>query len=155
MARWTLVLAVDFSPTSRAALDAARELARDLDARVILVHAFQTRPRPRAGTGKGRPDPLSQVALELQADEAVELSTEWGRLLRDTGLDVECVARAGRAADVVLEEARKQKAHLIVIGTHGRTGIMRAAFGSVAEAVVRRSSVPVLAVPTPRARRRK
>ena len=52
----------------------------------------------------------------------------------------------GAAADLIVREARKQRAGLIVLGTHGRRGLRRAVLGSDAEQVVRRSSVPVLLV---------
>jgi nucleotide-binding universal stress UspA family protein len=52
----------------------------------------------------------------------------------------------GAAADLIVREARKQRAALIVLGTHGRRGLRRAVLGSDAEQVVRRSSVPVLLV---------
>jgi len=59
-----------------------------------------------------------------------------------------------RVADVIVREARKWKADLIVIGTHGRRGVQRMVLGSDAEAVLRTSPVPVLTVRSPGAKKR-
>jgi nucleotide-binding universal stress UspA family protein len=62
---------------------------------------------------------------------------------------VECklyVGLGGRPAEMILKEARSSRADLIVMGTHGRTGLGRLAFGSNAEHVVRNADVPVLLV---------
>jgi nucleotide-binding universal stress UspA family protein len=58
------------------------------------------------------------------------------------------VARAGKPADLIVEEARKANARFIITGSHGRTGLKRAVLGSVAEAVLRLADRPVLVVPS-------
>ncbi|MES4786478.1 MAG: universal stress protein, partial [Nitrospiraceae bacterium] len=57
--------------------------------------------------------------------------------------------REGTPADVILEAAQEQHADLIIMGTHGRRGVSRLLFGSVTEAVLRRSPSPVLTVKSP------
>jgi K+-sensing histidine kinase KdpD len=64
-------------------------------------------------------------------------------------------SRGGTIADAILSQARKAKADLIVIGTHGRRGLSRVLMGSDAEAVVRESRVPVLLVRSPQRAPRK
>ncbi len=147
-----ILVAVDFSACSRAALDAAVRLAKDMAAEIVLVHAFSAPARFPMGTDPAHPDPITEVRMELNQDEAVELSTTWAAEVRRHGIDVETVAREGKAADVILEEAKRHKAAFIIIGTHGRTGFRHLAFGSVAEAVVRRADRPVLTVPDPKAK---
>ncbi|HLF17254.1 MAG TPA: universal stress protein [Candidatus Thermoplasmatota archaeon] len=146
-----ILVAVDFSPCSRAALDAAAGLAEDMEVPVVLVHALTALP---AGTDPAAPDPVTAVRLEVDEGEAIELSTEWAGRLRKRGLDVETVARRGKPADIILKEAKARNAALVVVGTHGRTGFRHLVLGSVAEAVVRRSDRPVLAVPDPQAKAR-
>jgi len=148
MAR-NVIIAVDFSDTSQAAMRAGGALAKDLGAKVVLVHAFSAPPRIPDPGRDHTPDPITAVRLEIEMDEAVELSTKWADELRGMGLEVETVARPGGAHDVVLEEAHRHGAGLIVVGTHGWTGLKRFVMGSVAEAIVRGAETPVLVVPAP------
>lgn len=138
-----LVVGVDFSAPSKKALDAAVALAKRLGAELAVVHAGSPLP---AGADRGHLDPVSQVRAEVDADEAARLSATW---VKEAGATVRVsfAHKPGRAADVVLAEARARKADFVVVGSHGRTGLKRAVLGSVAEAVVRGSSVPVLVVP--------
>jgi nucleotide-binding universal stress UspA family protein len=140
----TLVVGVDFSTASKKALDAAVDLAEAMDAGLVLVHANAPAP---AGSRTGHLDPVSQVKAEVDADEVRKLSATWAKQAGKR-VPVEVVARAGKPADVLLAEAKARKAPYIVVGSHGRTGLQRAVLGSVAEAVVRASKVPVLVVPT-------
>jgi len=144
MGPWTILVAVDFSECSRAALEAAGRLAADLRARIVLAHAFAKPPHIPPG---GHPDPISKAMLEVTQEEAMALSSDWAQGLRRQGLDVEVATVEGKAADFVLDAARTRNAGLIVVGTHGRTGLRRVALGSVAEAILRGADRPVLAVP--------
>ena len=77
-----------------------------------------------------------------------ELSTAFAALQR-TGCEARAQLTCGVAWSEILAEAEEQKAELIVMGTHGRRGVMHALIGSVAEKVVRMSNVPVLTVRVP------
>ena len=138
-----IVVAVDYSEPSRKALDAAVALAEDLGLPLVMVHALAP---PPAGSGRSL-DPISQVKAEIGADEARELATTWASKARKR-VEVETVAREGKAVEVVLDEAKRRKASLIVVGSHGRSGLGRAVLGSVAEAIVRTSKVPIVVVPS-------
>ena len=135
----TLVAAVDFSKPSRKAFDAAVHLARDLGADLVLVHALPRAPK------KGPRDPIGQVKAEIAAGEWQQLIKDWAvRAQKD--VTVHTVARAGKPADVVAAAVKRHKATLVVVGSHG-AGLRRAILGSVAEAIVRSSKVPVVVVP--------
>src|SRR5688572_20216546 len=136
----TIVVAADFSEPSRKAFEAAVALADDLEATLVLVHAHE--PMPKAGVR----DPIGQAHAEIDAGEWQEMGDTWVAEARKA-VDVHMVARDGKPADVILAVARERKADLIVVGSHGRTGLKRAVLGSVAEDVVRRSTVPVVVVP--------
>jgi nucleotide-binding universal stress UspA family protein len=120
-----LVFATDFSRASTAAGRVARETALEMRARLHIVHA--------AFPGL---DP---------AGEAVALTAAAKSLGK--GIAVETAFLSGGAAREIIRYARDKHADLIVIGTHGRTGISRQLLGSVAEAVVRLAPCPVLTVP--------
>jgi nucleotide-binding universal stress UspA family protein len=134
-----IVAAVDFSPPSRKAFDAAVGLAEDLGATLVLVHAF--RPVPRGGAR----DPIGQAKAEVDAADWQELCQVWAEEARRR-VEVETVAREGRPQDVIVAAVAERGASLVVVGSHG-SGLRRAALGSVAEDVVRSSKVPVVVVP--------
>lgn len=132
--------AVDFSKHSRKAFDAAVRLAGDLDAKLLLVHAFA--PMPRVGAR----DPIGQAKTEIAVEEWKQLCEEWASAARKT-VAVETIGREGKPAEVVAKVVAEHKAAYVVVGSHGRTGVLRAVLGSVAEAIVRSSKVPVVVVP--------
>ena len=140
-----ILVAVDGSPTSMKGLREAIRLAKDGRAQLLLLHvvnefyAFATLdgfapgvdlvPTLREG---GRRILAKAKAATDQA--GIRAKT----LMRET--------LGGPAADTIVRDARKQRADLIVLGTHGRRGLRRLVLGSDAEAVVRTSPVPVLLV---------
>jgi nucleotide-binding universal stress UspA family protein len=139
-----ILVPVDGSATSERALREALELARQQAAELELVYvmedvlfleneAYINYEEVRRSARNGGEKTLAQAqALVRQAGMTAEQ-----RLLE---------ARGERIANVIIEEARRWPADLIVIGTHGRSGFSRILFGSVAEGVVRTALIPVLLV---------
>jgi nucleotide-binding universal stress UspA family protein len=137
---------VDFDEGSRAALASARELARLFAAERDVVHVvalpYRVRPDLMVWMEAGDVRPVIDVARD-QAGSSLE---EW---LREAGAAPDEVGRdllIGDPADAILERALQGGYDLIVMGTHGRSGMSRLLLGSVAEKVVRRSPRPVLTV---------
>ena len=120
-----ILLPTDFSPVSDAAVKVATAMARETGARLHLVHVVPPATDPSLGS---------------------EQLTRLGRLF-GKDLTVEIALLSGRAARELTKYARDKSIDLIVISTHGRTGVSRALLGSVAEAVVRLSPCLVLTVP--------
>lgn len=139
----TLVVGVDFSEPSKKALDAAVALAKGLGASLVLVHANAPFP---VGAKRGHLDPVSQLKSDIDAADVAKLSATWAKQAGKT-VAVEVVAREGKPADVVIAVGRERKALYVVVGSRGHSGIKRAVLGSVAEAIVRESPIPVLVVP--------
>ncbi len=143
-ADWKRILCpIDFSDASRAALEVAAELSRRYGAKVALFHAY---PVP----GYTFPDG-SFVASSKMLDELSEQASrhllEWKGIAEGMGIaHVETATAVGEPAHEILAFAKEQHTDLVVLGTHGRTGIQHALMGSVAERVVRRSTCPVLTV---------
>jgi nucleotide-binding universal stress UspA family protein len=135
-----ILFPTDFSHTGDAALALATSLARDSGAKLLIVHVEE--PPVAYGGGEmyyGMPDPatedLRRMLHEIKpADPAVEYEHHLV-----TGDPAAAVARLADAEGV----------DLIVMGTHGRTGLTRLLMGSVAEAVVRRAKCPVLTFKQP------
>lgn len=134
-----ILCATDFSETAEAAWAAARELARTHHSELILVHVFTELPV--------YPD---VAVLELQRlweeQRAWVERTLAERVTAATarGLAARWVLKTGMAPESIVEAAGEVHADLIVIGTHGRTGLTRLVIGSVAERVVRLAPCPVL-----------
>lgn len=137
-----ILCAIDFSDTSKEALEHAYALAEKHGASLVLVHAWQL-PAYALPEGAIIADSqyLGRIETELQKslDEVVA---------RFAGGPVSVSAKLseGPAHLEVIRVAEEQKVDLVVIGTHGRTGLSHVLLGSVAERVVRTSPVPVLTV---------
>ncbi|HJQ92831.1 MAG TPA: universal stress protein [Candidatus Thermoplasmatota archaeon] len=136
----SIVVAVDFSKPSRKAFEAAVQLADDLGATLAIVHAFA--PVPKVGNR----DPVGQVKAEVDASEWQAVCKDWATEARKV-VEVETVGREGKPAEVIANVVAERKATLVVVGSHGRSGVKRAVLGSVAEDVLRSSKVPVVVVP--------
>jgi len=115
----------DFSPASQVAGRIARDMAREAGARLHVLHVVPPATDPSLGA-----ENLARVSRELGG-----------------GIRMEAALLTGRAASNILEYAREKFIDLIVIGTHGRTGISHAILGSVAGTVVRLAPCLVLTVP--------
>jgi nucleotide-binding universal stress UspA family protein len=136
----TILVPVDFSKASRHALELARELARDAGpARVVLVHACFVPVEIEALVGSAAYEAIEDIDSRAGRD-LDDLVAE----LEDVGISCERVTVRGSPEKVVLDVAQSQDADLIVMGTHGRTGLGHFFLGSVAERVVRHAQCPVL-----------
>ena len=135
MSIWTRILCpTDFSETSAKATSYAEQLARELDAELILIHAFDP---PANWTLAGQEHPRDpRIEQELGAVLAGSShSTKIKRLLH-----------AGDPGQVISWIAQEHKCDLIIMGTHGRTGMKHLLFGSVAEYVLQHARCPVLCI---------
>ena len=121
-----VLFATDFSAAAGAAAEVARELAVQMNARLHVVHVVPPFTDP--------------------VQEKDRLEREVSRL----GPPAEAVLLSGRAAPELLRYARDKRVDLIVVGSHGRTGLSRALLGSVAEQIVRLAPCLVLTVPATR-----
>jgi nucleotide-binding universal stress UspA family protein len=136
-----ILVPTDFSPAAAAALDCAAEFARKFDAEILLLHALPTLaqvvpfpmavPLPLEWTQAVHQQARVQLDKEAKRVERVRITTEF---------------REGPVHDSVLAAVTASKADLVVMGTHGRRGLVHAMLGSVAERIVRNSPVPVLTV---------
>jgi nucleotide-binding universal stress UspA family protein len=87
---------------------------------------------------------------ERSGEAAAQALTRSVERLREHGLTVRGLLRPGSAADEIVRTAQVEHASVIVMGTHGRTGVTRVLMGSVAERVVREAPCPVLTVGLPK-----
>ena len=134
---------IDFSPASRGAMDEAVELAGRLRAELVLVHVRH----PDASSG---PEPVfappGRVTSGAETRDEEDLASWVADAERLAPGLVNSVVLAGKPAERIVGFAREFDCDLIVMGTHGRTGLRHHALGSVAEQVIRTSHCPVLVV---------
>jgi nucleotide-binding universal stress UspA family protein len=140
-----ILVPVDGSATSGAGLRQAISLAKDQRAKVKLLHVvdeFRVFTTPDGGLNAGAiVSALKRGGQQLLARAARAAAA---RGVKPEAAMVENLS--GRVADVVVDQAKRWRADLIVMGTHGRRGMNRALLGSDAELVVRAAPVPVLLV---------
>ncbi len=137
-----ILFATDFSPCSRAAFAEAQALAKLYEAELCLLHVVSV-PSEFDGaipfaSGSHLPSMVAAAEQQLKA---------WSTPLVEAHLPHQCQVVLGDAGTEVLRLAEELKPDLIVVGTHGRTGLKHLFLGSVAERVVRMSRCPVLVVP--------
>jgi nucleotide-binding universal stress UspA family protein len=135
-----ILVPTDGSELSETALPYAGEFARSVGATLVLVHVVT----PFAMAYAGPEVYVDQRAVDQIEANARELLRRAGDKLRAEGLPTKEVIYRGAATDAIVAAAASERADLIIMSTHGRTGMGRWVMGSVADAVVRRSHLPCL-----------
>jgi universal stress protein A len=131
----------DFSPGAEPALEWAAKLADCFNAQMILLHVVDIRLAALAGLP---PDMAAMPAVDELVQGARDEAEEQMKRLAARFPRATAVIREGAARTIILDVAKELDVDLIVMGTHGRTGLSYVFFGSVAEFVVRHSRIPVL-----------
>jgi universal stress protein A len=139
-----ILVPTDFTDPSNEALEAALELGRSSGATLDLVHVAVEAAYPL-------PPPVDVATLPLDMGKVLDRSAEGlateERRVREAGVRCETATLIGRPDTEILQRARDTHADLIVMGTHGRSGLAHAIFGSNVDRVVQRTPCPVLIVP--------
>jgi nucleotide-binding universal stress UspA family protein len=151
VATFTKILAAtDFSDDSSYALEFAEELARKFSAEILVMHVDQ----PLAPVMVSELSPgldvgaMNRIAEEQRLLALRELDKITARL-RDAGLKSRALLKVGAPFLEIINAAHSDGADLIVLGTHGRSGLAHVLMGSVAERVVRKAHCPVLTIRHP------
>ena len=130
----------DFSPYADQALTEAIELAYALNAQLTLLHVMQIMPLT---VGDVPPEYFNNYLEDIEAEAQRQMQASLNRVCQ-SGLQVDSVITQGIPFQSIVDTAGEMKADLIIMGTHGRTGLPHALIGSVAEKVVRLAPCPVL-----------
>lgn len=136
----TILHPTDFSERSDRALHLACALAHDYSADLVIVHVTAP-PMVVFGEGIVPPNPREHIEEAQHHLDSLDIPNEYVHVHR--------VLAEGDPATEILRIAQERQTDLIVMGTHGRTGLRRFLMGSVAEQLVRRATCPVLTVPQP------
>ena len=147
-----IVVPLDGSDLAEEVLPVVEELASKLSAEVVLLQAVitSTEATREAMAGPGAAAELTidlaNRRVESETDAAQRYLQTVGERMQAKGLKVSTALTEGLAAGAILEYATENNASLIALATHGRGGLSRAVTGSVADAVVRHSGIPILLV---------
>lgn len=144
-----LLVPVDFSACSEGALSLGVQLAREFDATIDLLHVAEA-PLSLPGQDLARIEGVAETVplRDYVGHDVTKRLESQAHRLRGQGLTVSTTVAIGDIAETIIEEAELRRADAIIIGTHGRTGLVHLLLGSVAEKVVRGASVPVVTVRT-------
>jgi nucleotide-binding universal stress UspA family protein len=141
----SILAALDFSPVAASVLARAIEMAERFGARLWLIHVAAPEPA-FVGYEPGPQTVRDHRATELREEHrALQRHAEE---LRERGLGATALLIQGPPVAKILEEANRIGVGMIVMGSHGRSGLTRLVLGSVSEGVVRRAACPVLIVPS-------
>ncbi len=140
----TFLVPTDFSACAQKAAEQALMLAEVFSGRVVFFHAVDLNPSYAVSYTDG-----FGVSVPLPPPAPEELETEWQEFLLNLPLDKvewEKCTEEGEPATAILHQAGVKRADLVVMGTHGRSGLEHMLLGSVAEKVVRGAAYPVLTI---------
>lgn len=140
-----ILMATDFSSYSMEALDYAVYLAQSLKAELYLLHVFEIPHFSHVGVAPSVQPEVHKWIDQVCQEESKNLETLVEEV-RQRGVSVSGIFQEGKPFLEILKTAEKIEADLIVLGTHGRTGMAHILMGSVAEKVVRQASCPVFSV---------
>jgi nucleotide-binding universal stress UspA family protein len=141
----SILVPTDFSECGNYALSCAASLARTFKASIVCVHVIEPIVPTVGYSGMSEPLPIADISEQLE-DSAERELPKLAECDECAGLDIEEVIVHGEAASEIVQVAKDREIDLIVISSHGRTGLGRILFGSTAEAVVRHAPCPVLVV---------
>jgi len=137
-----ILVPIDFSDNARAVIEWAAHLAGEQKSKLVLFHAYHLPVEFQQLEGAYLPpDFWSNVKQEAEQQLASH-----SQKIRTHQVEVEALVREGYPATVIIEAAESHGADLIVIGTHGHTGLKHLLLGSIAERVVQKAPCPVLTV---------
>lgn len=140
----TLLVPIDFSPVTTAVVATAVDLSRRLRAKMILVHVV--RP-PVLVAEYGGSMEGAEATLEASEGAAAKLLVRWQATLRQRKISARTIQLSGFPAAEILRVAKKTKASMIVMGSHGHTAFYDLIIGGTAGGVLRKATCPVVIVP--------
>ncbi|MGD1715551.1 universal stress protein [Dapis sp. BLCC M172] len=139
-----IVVAIDFSQITPTIISQAETLAQAFKSKLWLIHI--TEPEPDFVGFKTGPQPKRDHWAEQFRKEHKQIQ-DLAEELRQKGLDTVALLTQGSTVETILAEAKKLTADLIVVGSHGRSGIDKLFMGSVSEGILKDSPYPVLVIP--------
>ena len=141
-----VLFCTDFSKYSDCAFAYAFGIAKRDEGVLYIIHVIPTTTDPHNYERWLTKEVLDKIKTTLQEDHEKMFNDKYLNHIKDK-TKVKIVTESGREDEKILKFAQKEKIDIIVIGTHGRTGIEHVFYGSVAEKIIRRSPIPVFVIP--------
>ena len=141
-----VLFCTDFSENSDFAFDYAFGIAKRDEAVLYILHIKSVVPRWTYVDNYMTKDDWNKLKVTMREDIDKKYNDQYLSQIKDKN-KVKTVTKSGREDEEILKFARKENIDIIVIGTHGRTGIKHVLLGSVAEKIVRCSPIPVFIIP--------
>jgi len=141
-----ILLPTDLSITSLSAADYAVELASQYNAKIHLLHVLEKTPPILAIRSLDLSQEKILKSFEEEGRESLENAVKKIQKNRIGGVNIEPVLKKGIDYEEIVKYSKEHKIDVIVIATHGRTGILRTLLGSVAEKIIRYAKCPVLVI---------
>jgi nucleotide-binding universal stress UspA family protein len=139
----TILVPLDGSPRAEAILPHAEELAGHYHAQIILLQVVEL---PSVNSFEGYNSEWHQKVMAKRADEATAYLEDVGQRLRTSGVSVSLRVESGTVVSRILQMAEETGADLIAMASHGRSGILRVFYGSVAAGILQRVDRPLLLI---------
>ncbi len=145
-----VLFCTDFSENSDCAFDYAFGVAKRDEGVLYILHVIPDIPNQYYAALYSKAENYDKIQAAIREDIEKRYNDQYLSQIRDK-TKVTIVTKSGREDEEILAFAQKEHIDIIVIGTHGRTGIKHAVFGSVAEKVIRNSLIPVFVIPCKKA----
>ena len=139
-----ILVPIDFSEATPKVIQQAKKFAESLTAKIWLIHVAEPDPF-FVGYEPGPKSVRDNLAKKFRKEHAY--LQEEAEKLRQTGIDATALLVQGPTVQTILNQAKKLKVDLIIMGSHGHGAILKFLVGSVSEGVLRKSPHPVLIVP--------
>jgi len=142
-----LLVPLDGSRFGELALMYAQSLAQKYAARIILLHVV---PSIWEAEMRAEVPGSEDIVLETETEDATDYLRQKEKVLRDDGFRVTAVILKGEPIhNMILKASETENADILIMSTHGFTGVRRLMFGNVAEKVINKATVPVLLIRPP------
>ena len=141
-----VLFCTDFSDNADYAFQYALGIAKRDDGLLYILHVIPHNPNQDYTKGLVKEEILEKIQKRIEADLDRKYREHYVNKL-EKGDRFEIVTKSGREDEEIINFAKREKVDIIVMGSHGNTGIARVYFGSVAEKVFRRSPFPVFTIP--------
>lgn len=139
-----ILLPTDFSKTSLAAAEYAVNLAMQYGAKIHLLHVLEK--TPPILTIRTLDLSREKIIESIESDAKAQLEKVIEKIKKHGNVDIIPIIRKGLDYEEIINYSKEKKIDVIVIATHGRTGLLHTLLGSVAEKVIRYSKTPVLVI---------
>jgi nucleotide-binding universal stress UspA family protein len=139
-----ILLPTDFSTLSLSAARYAIDIAKQYNARIHFLNVLEKTPPILAIHSLDLSE--EKIIKSINEDAQISLKNALGKINKDNSVEIIPVIQKGIDFEIIIDYCEKNHIDLIVIATHGRTGILHTLIGSVAEKVVRYAKCPVLVI---------